>query len=99
MNPFNPSDKVVLVRDDWELLSIAQYSPLPKKGEVYVIRGIDPTSALGSVYLVGVTAAVFMGAECSFEPWRFRLLSEVQAENAAKRVREDVEIDLGRRFP
>lgn len=75
---FQINDKVVCVDDsgqfdDWDAV---------RHGETYVVRGI---SSQGGPYLVGLCAGYWYdGEEVSFASIRFRKLTDIQAENAAK---------------
>lgn len=82
---FSISDKVVCVDDRFTPDVAAWFTGLPKRGVVYVVRGIDPINGTG-VYLVGIYGATwFDGGERGFCQTRFRKLTDIQSENAAAR--------------
>ncbi len=80
-HPFKVSDKLVCV-DDCPGLQRHEYTHYVKRGVVYVVREARVTEHGAGVLLVGVYNPIKRG----FFAHRFRLLSEVQAENAAKRA-------------
>lgn len=88
---FQINDKVVCV-DDTPARGKNPYrgASLPiKHGVIYVVRGMATSPANGSVglHLVGIHfPSNREGLEYGFMPERFRKLSEIQAENAAKRA-------------
>jgi len=90
MNKFRESDKVVCVYDAFDQDQLQNYSSLPKKGVVYVVRGIDPRGAsfgpLGRtrycLLLVGIQGIDDGFGEWGFHPQRFRRLDDIKAENA-----------------
>ena len=89
---FAISDKVVCVDDSPSIVSGIK---LLNKGQIYVISGFDPTAdnscwPIGTVslYLVGIPMEI--GPSGFYVGWascRFRKLTHIQAENAAKRQR------------
>lgn len=88
---FQTNDKVVCV-DDAPARGNNRHrgAPLPiEKGVVYVVRGMETLARTGTtvVYLVGIYFPKNRdGLEYGFEPNRFRKLSDIRAENAAKRA-------------
>lgn len=87
---FRISDKVVCVDD------VFIREKLLNKGSVYVVRGFSDIYCLSGktgifsfgVLIVGVINDKDFGVDIGFCPSRFRLLSEVKAENAAKAGRK-----------
>ena len=84
---FQINDKVVCV-DARNTGDPTLAMPL-KEGVVYVVRGVDtdfPDGAVG-LFVVGACAGYWgRQGEVPFDSKRFRKLSDVQAENAAKRA-------------
>ena len=81
---FSTSDKVVCVNDRFTPDVAAWFTGLPKRGAVYVVRGVDERGTRNGVYLVGIRGDIwFDGTERGFCPTRFRKLAGIQAENAS----------------
>lgn len=80
---FNISDKVVCVDDKFNDGIKDWCSSLPKKDQVYTIRGIVPNTFGVGVLLVGITSrAEFNNIwEAGFKPERFRKLGELKQLN------------------
>lgn len=86
-----PGDKVVCVNDVFRPVGERpNFTELPKKGRVYVIRevGVDDYDEAG-VWLVGIYGDFHpSGREYGFSANRFRLLDELRAESAARSERK-----------
>ncbi len=88
---FQINDKIVCV-DDSPARGANRHrgAPLPiEKGKTYVVRGMATSPATGNavVYLVGISFPLNReGLEYGFQTIRFRKLSDIKAENAAKRA-------------
>ena len=85
---FQINDKVVCVDNDgwyYDRLPVP-----PQKGPVYVVEYVVPqgTSGQRNTERLGLTRYCLMlvGVEGEWHPARFRKLSDIQAENAAKRA-------------
>jgi hypothetical protein len=79
---FNINDKVVCVDDSLPEESDYQLPPPSSqvvKDQVYVVRGISKWRS--ALLLVGIEGALVGKHEVGWRPSRFRLVSEVQAEN------------------
>lgn len=85
---FNESDKVVCVNDRFGVEALAVFSSLPKRGKIYVVRSVHDDRHGVGLCLVGIVGEMHptKNVEVRFRPERFRRLSDIRAENAAKRA-------------
>lgn len=89
---FQISDKVVCVDDKFSPQASSKISNLPVKGNVYVVRDcfLSKVNNQPVVFIVGsIGIPHSVDGECGFWSWRFRKLSDVKSENAAKRRKKE----------
>lgn len=87
---FQISDKVVCVDDSAQGIEpIRDYDPI-HKGIVYVVSDISEILGILGVQIVGAYAGTnpYTGKQHYWRASRFRKLSDVKAENAAKRKKK-----------
>lgn len=83
---FQINDKVVCVDDSgWDY---SKRPTPPKKGPLYVVNGVVPYDGTGCYEQHGepTHCVMLVGVEADWHPARFRKLSDIKAEHAAKKA-------------
>lgn len=82
---FEVGDKVVCITESQGIDGRIYPGGKPQKGLLYVVGGIRTYPREVGLIIIGVPSIGHNGRDCGWWGWRFRKLTDIQAENKAKR--------------